>query len=134
RAPPFGPARPRHRAHGHRLDHGHGLSSPGAPQRRARERRRSRAASVGTGGCAMTAIAVRAPLRVGVSRSRRVKDRAFSVFIWVAAVLALLPLGFIAGYVIAKGVKALNVDFFTKAPVPPPLTGGGFGPAFVGSA
>ena len=82
----------------------------------------------------MTAIAVRAPLRVGVSRSRRVKDRAFSVFIWVAAVLALLPLGFIAGYVIAKGVKALNVDFFTKAPVPPPLTGGGFGPAFVGSA
>jgi phosphate transport system permease protein len=81
----------------------------------------------------MTTLAVHAPLRSGVSWSRRVKNRAFLILLWVAGGLALLPLCFIASYVIAKGARALNVDFFTKAPVPPPLTGGGFGPAFVGT-
>src|SRR5262249_48915835 len=68
-----------------------------------------------------------------VSRSRRVKNLVFLVVLWVAGVLALLPLLFISGYVVVRGLAALNIDFFTQAPVPPPETGGGFGPAFVGT-
>ena len=37
------------------------------------------------------------------------------------------------GHVVVRGLAALNIDFFTQAPVPPPETGGGFGPAFVGT-
>jgi phosphate transport system permease protein len=68
-----------------------------------------------------------------IARSRRVKNRVFLVVLWLAGGLALLPLLFISAYVIVRGLAALNIDFFTQAPVPPPLPGGGFGPAFVGT-
>jgi len=45
----------------------------------------------------------------------------------------MLPLLFIAGYVVAKGAKALNTDFFTQEPVAPGQTGGGIVQAFIGS-
>ena len=64
---------------------------------------------------------------------RRAKDRAFTGVLWLCAFLAMLPLVFIAGYVIVKGASALNVDFFTKTPSPPGLPGGGIAQSFVGT-
>jgi phosphate transport system permease protein len=84
----------------------------------------------------MSASATALPLRVatrGVSRSRRAKDRAFTVFMWVCGALAMLPLAFIVWYVVAKGAKALSVDFFTKEPVSAGESGGGIVQSFIGT-
>jgi phosphate transport system permease protein len=70
---------------------------------------------------------------IGVSRSRRYKDRAFTTLLWVCGGLAMLPLLFIAGYVVAKGVSALDVAFFTKEPTAPGVPGGGIVQSFIGS-
>jgi phosphate transport system permease protein len=70
---------------------------------------------------------------LGVSRSRRVKNRAFTAFLWACGILAMLPLLFIVTYVVAKGWAALNIDFFTKEPVAPGRSGGGIVQSFVGS-
>ena len=56
----------------------------------------------------LTAPVDPAPMSTRLSGKRRAKDRAFTAFLWVCGVLAMLPLLFIAGYVVAKGVKALN--------------------------
>jgi phosphate transport system permease protein len=69
----------------------------------------------------------------GVSRSRRVKNRAFTFFLGACGVLALLPLAFITAYVVAKGLRALNLAFFTKEPVAPGESGGGIVQSFVGT-
>jgi phosphate transport system permease protein len=69
----------------------------------------------------------------GVSSSRRIKNRAFTIFLWGCGFLAILPLVFIVSYVVGKGASALNIDFFTKEPVAPGQTGGGIVQAFVGS-
>jgi phosphate transport system permease protein len=79
-----------------------------------------------------TAVAGSSVMR-GVSRSRRLKDRAFMVLLWVCGVLALLPLIFLTVFIVVRGLAALNIAFFTQEPVPPPSPGGGFGPAFVGT-
>jgi phosphate transport system permease protein len=68
-----------------------------------------------------------------LSSGRRAKDRAFTVFLWTCGVLAMLPLLFIAGYVIARGASALNIDFFTKEPAVPGQPGGGIVQSFIGS-
>jgi len=47
---------------------------------------------------------------------RRVKDVAYTVFLGACVVLAISALGAIAVYVVAKGVGALSVNFFTKEP------------------
>src|SRR5207247_694448 len=64
---------------------------------------------------------------------RRWKNRAFTAALWAAGFLALLPLVFIAGYVLAKGVRALNLDFFTKEPAAPGQPGGGIVQSFIGT-
>ena len=51
-----------------------------------------------------------------ISRRRRLKNRAFTLAMWTSGVLAMLPLLFIAGFVIKRGIAALNADFFTKTP------------------
>ena len=68
-----------------------------------------------------------------LSKPRRAKDRAFTFFMWACGVLAMLPLLFIVAYVVAKGAKALNVDFFTKEPAAPGETGGGIVQSFIGT-
>jgi phosphate transport system permease protein len=70
---------------------------------------------------------------LGVSRTRKARDRAFTIFLWSCGFLALLPLVFIVSYVVARGASALNIDFFTKEPVAPGRGGGGIVQAFVGS-
>jgi phosphate transport system permease protein len=72
-------------------------------------------------------------IRPGLSSRRRLKDRLFTVSIWLSAVLAMLPLAFIAGFVIAKGVSALNGAFFTKTPSFPGDPNQGIAQSFVGT-
>jgi phosphate transport system permease protein len=52
---------------------------------------------------------------------------------WGCGLLALLPLAFIVFYVLKLGISALNLDFFTKEPVPPGVPGGGIVQSFIGT-
>lgn len=52
---------------------------------------------------------------------------------YAAAIAATLPLIFILGYLLIKGVTSLNLDFFTKLPPPPGESGGGMGNAIMGT-
>jgi len=74
------------------------------------------------------------PLGSGVGRARKMKDRAFTVGLWICGGLAMLPLLFIATYVIERGLKALSINFFLKTPGIPGQPGGGISQAFVGTA
>jgi len=74
-----------------------------------------------------------APART-VSRARRVKNRLFTFALYVCGFLALLPLFFIVLFIVLRGIKALNWDFFTQTPTVPGLPGGGISQAFVGTA
>jgi phosphate transport system permease protein len=73
------------------------------------------------------------PIGRAVSGTRRGKDRAFTIFLWSCGVLAMMPLVFIAAYVVAKGAAALNLDFFTKEPEPAGVPGGGIVQSFIGT-
>jgi phosphate transport system permease protein len=65
---------------------------------------------------------------------RRVKDRAFTAFLWASALLALAPLVLITVYVVGKGIGALSVNFFTKEPAGPlNPQDGGIVQSFIGS-
>jgi phosphate transport system permease protein len=68
----------------------------------------------------------------GLARAHLV-NRLFTSFLWLSGLLALLPLIFILGYVVSKGIGALNVAFFTKTPAAFGQTGGGIMQSFVGS-
>jgi phosphate transport system permease protein len=70
-----------------------------------------------------------------VSRPRRAKDRAFTVFMGVCVILALVPLTLIVSYVVGRGWSALSLNLFTKEPSGP-LTpsSGGIVQAFYGTA
>ena len=64
---------------------------------------------------------------------RRWKSRIM-VGVMIAAVgLAITPLLLILGTLIAKGAGSINLDFFTKTPVPAGETGGGVAHAIVGT-
>jgi len=68
-----------------------------------------------------------------VSAARRAKDRAFTAGLWAAGFLAILPILFIAGYVISRGVRTLNGAFFTQTAPPAGAPGGGMLQAFIGT-
>ena len=51
----------------------------------------------------------------------------------VSAILAVLALAAVLGYVTIQGVSALNLNFFTRLPTPVGVPGGGIGNAIVGS-
>jgi len=66
-------------------------------------------------------------------RYRRLKN-LLSVCVASACTVALLvPLALILGYLIAKGITAVNLDFFTQLPKPVGELGGGMANAIVGS-
>ena len=75
------------------------------------------------------------PLSGHVSRGRRAKDRVFGGFMVACAILTLIPLTLIIGYVVMRGWSALTVNFFTKEPSGP-LTpsAGGIVQSFIGTA
>jgi phosphate transport system permease protein len=67
-------------------------------------------------------------------RSRRIVDHCAALTAAACTIALLVPLVLIFGYLVAKGVTALNVDFFTQLPKPVGEVGGGMANAIVGSA
>jgi phosphate transport system permease protein len=68
-----------------------------------------------------------------MSPTRRWKNRAFSVAMWSAGAIALVPFVLISTYVIRKGIVAMNIDFFTHTALPPQVPGGGMKQALLGT-
>jgi phosphate transport system permease protein len=66
-------------------------------------------------------------------RLRRVISAVMVGVMALAVVVAVLPLLLILGTLVVKGAGAINLDFFTKMPVPAGETGGGVAHALVGT-
>ena len=64
---------------------------------------------------------------------RKTKERIFLIFIFFCAIMAIIPLISVMGYVFLQGVSAINFDFFTKLPTPVGEQGGGMGNAIIGT-
>jgi phosphate transport system permease protein len=67
---------------------------------------------------------------------RHTKDRIATVFMYVAFVVVLIPLGFVLFTVIQKGASVINWQFLTGQPIPPnvaPASEGGIWPAILGT-
>jgi phosphate transport system permease protein len=69
-----------------------------------------------------------------ISLRRRLMDWSATGAAIAAVVLVLAPLGAIFGYLIYKGIGALNWNFLTQIPKPPGEVGGGMANAIAGSA
>jgi len=68
------------------------------------------------------------------SPRRRLANSAASVWMVGSVVLALVPLGFIAFYVVAKGISVMSWSFLTKdLPIITSQPGGGIAPAIEGT-
>ncbi|MBV8149961.1 MAG: phosphate ABC transporter permease PstA [Candidatus Eremiobacteraeota bacterium] len=67
-------------------------------------------------------------------RLRQVRSAAGVLGAGLCAALAASALLIIFGYVVAKGVEALNLDFFIHLPRPVGITGGGVSNGIVGTA
>ncbi len=52
----------------------------------------------------------------------------------LCTLLAIIPLIWILGYVVAKGAPSLSIGFFTQLPTPAGIPGGGLANALIGSA
>jgi phosphate transport system permease protein len=68
------------------------------------------------------------------SPRRRLADTAATVWMIGSVVVALVPLGFIAFYVVAKGISVISWSFLTKdLPIVTSQPGGGIAPAIAGT-
>jgi phosphate transport system permease protein len=65
---------------------------------------------------------------------RKLKSRFIDGLMWLAGAIAVVPLVLIVGYVLARGIPALNADFFTQAAPTLGMPGGGISQALLGSA
>jgi phosphate transport system permease protein len=70
---------------------------------------------------------------VRVSWTRRIVNRAVMAATGLAALLVLVPLFLILGFLMIKGVGSVNWAFLTHVPKPVGETGGGVGNAIVGT-
>jgi phosphate transport system permease protein len=70
-----------------------------------------------------------------VSPKRRRQARLATVGIYLAVVLALIPLGLVIGEIVVQGVQELSIDFFTQLPPVDPsnTAGAGISNALVGT-
>ena len=82
-----------------------------------------------------TTTATRLLLEVTTSRSRRIRDRAATVWMYASFVAVIIPLGFILFYVLQKGLpQVLTAGWFTEdIPAVSRKAGGGMAPAIVGT-
>lgn len=64
---------------------------------------------------------------------RRTTAQVMATLVGVAALISVAVLWIILGYVIFRGVPALNLAFFTERPLPYGEPGGGVAPAIMGS-
>ena len=77
-------------------------------------------------------------MRVGqvsenLRRWRKFKSAFIGGLCLVCALIVITPLALVFGYLVVKGAGSINLDFFTKLPVPHGETGGGVAQAIVGS-
>jgi phosphate transport system permease protein len=75
-------------------------------------------------------------VRMNGSRSnvgRKVLSLLFVAFCACSVLIALVPLGFILFFVVAQGIRAVNLNFFTHMPAPVGEPGGGMANAIVGT-
>jgi phosphate transport system permease protein len=72
--------------------------------------------------------------RANVLRSRRIRDKVATAFVYGSVLVAAIPLLFILGYVVKRGAGIVDLDFLTKdIPIVSRLPGPGMGPAIVGT-
>jgi len=64
---------------------------------------------------------------------RRLTSQIAVALCTLSVIVALIPLGAILFYVVSQGIQALNLNFFTRTPVPVGETGGGMANAIVGT-
>jgi phosphate transport system permease protein len=64
---------------------------------------------------------------------RRTMARVMATLVALAALIGVTVLWIILGYLLMRGLPALNVAFFTERPMPYGEPGGGVGPALTGS-
>jgi len=64
---------------------------------------------------------------------RRIADRLATGAAVFAVIVVLVPLGFIFGYLVVKGIGSINLAFLTHTPAPVGEPGGGMANAIVGS-
>jgi phosphate transport system permease protein len=76
---------------------------------------------------------LRPPKRLHSIAVRKAKSTAFMGLLWAAGVVAVVPLFLLVGYVLMKGLPALNAPFFTQTAPPPGVPGGGMSQAFLGT-
>jgi phosphate transport system permease protein len=65
--------------------------------------------------------------------ARKFGSAVFTGLLWAAGVVAVVPLVLVVGYVLLKGVPAINAAFFTQTAPPPGVPGGGMAQAFIGT-
>jgi len=89
-------------------------------------------------------VATRTPNNTGVQRTtaqrtagtlgrRRAVNALMQGIMYLAALLAVLPLVFILWHLAVEGASSLSLDFFTKMPKPVGEAGGGMGNAIAGT-
>jgi phosphate transport system permease protein len=64
---------------------------------------------------------------------RRAINAVTTFLIWAASVIGVVVLTLILGYVVVRGLSALDLAFFTERPLPYGEVGGGVAPAIVGT-
>lgn len=73
------------------------------------------------------------PARHRVAARRRIASGVVLTLLMLGTFLAVALLVTILGYVIVRGLPALNIDFFTQRPLPVGEAGGGVAPALIGT-
>jgi hypothetical protein len=73
---------------------------------------------------AVTAISTNVPARHRVATRRRIASAVVLTLLMLGTFLAVALLVTILGYVIFRGLPALNIDFFTQRPLPVGEAGG----------
>ena len=81
----------------------------------------------------MTSAAPRPPRRRRSMPARKAARTTFLGLLWLAGVVAVVPLALIVGYVLVKGLPALHLSFFTQTAPPPGVPGGGMSQAIWGT-
>jgi phosphate transport system permease protein len=84
----------------------------------------------GSGGPVATRVG---QVSEGLRRWRKFKSGFVSALCLLCAVIVITPLALVFGYLVFKGAGSINLDFFTKLPVPHGEVGGGVAHAIVGS-